>query len=468
MLRQTHRAYGGLLFLADTLATAAAWIAAYWLRMAGLPVPLAHAAPPFGAYVLVLPVALAATWLAFRAANLYRARPEGGPLADAGRVVRACLLGLVFLLAAMFFLSRFEYSRVAVATYAGLQPVLVVAGRAGARRLAASLRRRGWGVRRALVLGAGFAGQRLVDALRRRPALGIEPVGFCDDRATRRGKAPRGLPVMGGLDDAAACIAAHRIDEVFVALPLAEWGRTEQVLEALATEVVDVRLVTPLGASVDILRATTGELDNLPIVSLRDTPLRGFNVLAKRALDLVVAGTAVAVLGLPMLVIALLVKLTSRGPVFYRQERMGLDGRTFPMLKFRSMRVDAEAQTGAVWAKKDDDRRTPIGTFLRGSSIDELPQLLNVLLGQMSIVGPRPERPVFIEQFRRTVPRYHLRPKVKAGITGWAPVNGWRGDTSLRKRIQYDLDYIRRWSLWFDVRIMALTIFRGMVAPNAY
>ena len=169
-----------------------------------------------------------------------------------------------------------------------------------------------------------------------------------------------------------------------------------------------------------------------------------------------------------MLLIAGLVRLSSPGPIFYRQERMGLDGRIFNALKFRSMRLDAEHRTGAVWASKADDRCTPIGQFIRKVSLDELPQLFNVLRGEMSLVGPRPERPVFIEQFKKQIPDYMLRHKVKAGITGWAQINGWRGNTSLEKRIEFDLYYIERWSLWFDIKILFLTIFKGFVYPNAY
>jgi Undecaprenyl-phosphate glucose phosphotransferase len=210
------------------------------------------------------------------------------------------------------------------------------------------------------------------------------------------------------------------------------------------------------------------ELDGLPIVSLREDPHGGADHVVKRAMDVAIASVALVVLAPLLLLIAALIKLTSRGPVLYRQERASLGGEPFQMLKFRSMRVDAEHQTGPVWAAQDDPRRTKLGTFLRSTSLDELPQLFNVLKGDMSIVGPRPERPVFIEKFRRTIPHYMLRHRVKAGITGWAQVNGWRGNTSLRKRVQYDLHYISNWSPWLDLRIIVMTFFRGMIDRNAY
>jgi exopolysaccharide biosynthesis polyprenyl glycosylphosphotransferase len=190
--------------------------------------------------------------------------------------------------------------------------------------------------------------------------------------------------------------------------------------------------------------------------------------VVKRAMDIVLSLIALILLSPVMALIAILVRLTSPGPVFYRQERCGLNGRSFHMLKFRSMAVNAEKQTGAVWAKKDDPRRTRLGSFLRQTSLDELPQFLNVLMGDMSLVGPRPERPVFIQQFRKTIPSYNARHSVKAGITGWAQVHGWRGNTSLRKRVQYDLYYITHWTPWLDLRILWMTVFHGLLHRNAY
>jgi Undecaprenyl-phosphate glucose phosphotransferase len=213
---------------------------------------------------------------------------------------------------------------------------------------------------------------------------------------------------------------------------------------------------------------TTTFFEGMPIVGLRESPHFGFNIVIKRIMDIVLASLAIVVLSPLLFVIALAVKFTSKGPIFFRQERCGLNGKSFQMLKFRSMRVDAEAATGPVWAAKQDDRKTPIGGILRKTSLDELPQFINVVRGDMSIVGPRPERPVFIERFRKTIPNYMARHAVKCGITGWAQVNGWRGNTSLRKRIQYDLYYIVHWNPMFDLKIMWMTLWNGLVHRNAY
>jgi len=216
------------------------------------------------------------------------------------------------------------------------------------------------------------------------------------------------------------------------------------------------------------LRARLEDLDGVPVININDVPLQGFNSIVKRIIDVAISSAALIVLAIPFWLIAMLVKITSSGTVFYRQERMGLDGKPFMIYKFRSMYDDAEAATGPVFASEQDPRRTPVGKVLRRSNIDELPQLWNVLKGDMSIVGPRPERPLFVAQFKDKIPQYMLRHKVKAGITGWAQVNGWRGNTSIEKRIEYDLYYIENWSVRLDLKIMWLTLLRGFFHKHAY
>jgi exopolysaccharide biosynthesis polyprenyl glycosylphosphotransferase len=232
-------------------------------------------------------------------------------------------------------------------------------------------------------------------------------------------------------------------------------------MDLTSRECIEVKVVPDLLQFI-ALRARLEDLEGLPIISVNDVPLQGFNSWVKRALDVTLSGAAMLVFAIPFGVIAALVKLTSAGPVFYRQERTGLDGKAFTVNKFRSMYLNAEGKSGPVWAHDDDPRATPLGRWLRRLDLDELPQFLNVLVGDMSIVGPRPERPFFVDQFKHRIPQYMLRHKVKAGITGWAQINGWRGNTSLEKRIEYDLYYIQNWSVALDLKIMWLTLVRGM------
>jgi len=300
--------------------------------------------------------------------------------------------------------------------------------------------------------------------LRRRPDVGIRVLGLLSDKAETPGvDAPR----LGGLEDIRAVLDRQQVDIVFIALPHSEYPRLTSVLNEIGDDPVAIHFV-PDVFGLASLRGGVEEFESIPFVHLRESPLYGWNRVAKRVLDLIVGGGALVLAAPVMLAIATALKLVSRGPVLYRQERMGLDGQRFRMLKFRTMRVDAERETGPVWARPDDSRRTRLGAFLRRWSLDELPQLWNVLRGEMSLVGPRPERPSFVEEFRRRVPGYMLRHKVKAGITGWAQINGWRGQTSIEKRIEYDLYYIERWSLGLDLKILLLTFWSGFRNRNAY
>jgi len=251
------------------------------------------------------------------------------------------------------------------------------------------------------------------------------------------------------------------VDQVFVALPLAQASRLKDIQEWLGDEPVALYFVPDLG-ELATLRSSVEEFDGLQIISLQSSPHNGWNVLSKRFVDISVGGIALLIFAPVMAVVAIAIKYSSRGPVLYRQERMGLDGRRFQMLKFRTMVADAEELTGPVWSTDDDPRVTSLGRWLRQTSLDELPQLVNVLRGEMSLVGPRPERPPLIDEFRKTIPKYMLRHKVKAGMTGWAQIHGWRGNTSLATRIEYDLDYIENWSLKRDIKILFLTLLGGL------
>jgi Undecaprenyl-phosphate glucose phosphotransferase len=291
--------------------------------------------------------------------------------------------------------------------------------------------------------------------------LGFKLLGFIDDRAVGDHIGYRGLPLLGTLGDADEIIRRERIDHLYVALPLEEHVKMLGLVEVTNREGVDLHVVPDLLQFI-ALRARLENLDGVPIISLNDVPLRGFNSILKRAIDIAISGTVLLCTSVLFGGIAILIRATTRGPVYYRQERMGLDGKAFQVLKFRSMYEGAEDETGPIWARDNDPRCTPIGRWLRLFDLDELPQLWNVLRGDMSIVGPRPERPYFVEQFKHRIPQYMLRHKVKSGITGWAQVNGWRGNTSLEKRIEYDLYYIENWSVGLDLKIMWLTLVRGL------
>jgi Undecaprenyl-phosphate glucose phosphotransferase len=313
------------------------------------------------------------------------------------------------------------------------------------------------------VVGDGELAATVVQRMEGRRDVGIQVLGVVGDEKDDTG----GVRRLGGYADLRAVLDAHTVDHVILALAHEDYGRLAGLLDAVGDEPVTIHVVPDLLRFAS-LRGGIEQFEGMPFIHLRESPLYGWNRLAKRVFDFLFSATVLAVIWPVLLLLAAAVKVSSRGPVFYRQERMGLDGRRFEMLKFRTMDADAEVRSGPVWARPSDQRRTGLGAFLRRLSLDELPQFWNVLRGDMSVVGPRPERPVFVERFRQTVPGYMLRHKVKSGITGWAQVNGLRGNTSLEKRIQYDIEYIERWSVWLDFKIIAMTVVRVLVDRNAY
>jgi exopolysaccharide biosynthesis polyprenyl glycosylphosphotransferase len=359
----------------------------------------------------------------------------------------------------------FTYSRGFLALFATLDLFVVGTLRMAIRAALRRVRLSGHNLSRILVIGAGVLGQEITRKLMDHRDLGFKVVGLLDDDPAKAGADFHGARVIGTLDDVETTVHERNVDQVFVALPLEAHRKMMQVLEVVGKECLDVRLVPDI-LQYATLKATLEDLDGTPVINLSQVPLQGWKSLAKRAMDVALATAGLLVL-LPFLpIVAALIWYEDRGPIFYRQERMGLDGKPFMILKFRSMRVNAESSSGPVWATEDDPRRTRMGSFLRRWSLDELPQLWNIVKGEMSIIGPRPERPAFVQEFKHQIPQYMLRHRVKSGLTGWAQVHGWRGNTSITQRIKYDIYYIENWSLRLDFKILWMTL-RGL-RHNAY
>jgi len=321
-------------------------------------------------------------------------------------------------------------------------------------------RRHGYNLRYVVIIGMAAQVDALLARFRTYRYLGLRVRGIFMLDEDNETKIPSEAEWIRSPNQLAETVRTGGIDQVFVALPLEQASKLREIQEWLGDEPVTLYFVPDLH-ELATLGGTIEEFDGLKIVTLQSSPLGGWNSVVKRGADLVIGSLALLICAPVMAVIALAIRCSSNGPVIYRQERMGLDGERFQMLKFRTMVNDAERHTGPVWAAADDSRTTPLGRWLRHWSFDELPQLINVLRGEMSLVGPRPERPPLIAEFRKTIPRYMLRQKVKAGMTGWAQIHGWRGNTSLAARIKYDLDYIENWSLWRDLKIIALTVLGG-------
>jgi len=390
----------------------------------------------------------------------------GSHLAEFVDLAKANTLCILILVALTFFLKTFEFSRLVILYFWLLNLVVLGFSRMVFREILRLLRRLGYNQRHVVVIGAGALGQRVAQMLQSHPELGMNVRGFLSRNEEKVGQVLQGAPVLGTFDQAMTFLTPQ-VDVVFLCLPPAVEGEAEGLMKVLSTTTAEVKIIPSIYEFIT-LRAEAEIFDGLPIITLQGSPLYGWNLFLKRVFD--VAGSLVALgLTLPLMgLIAALIALTSPGPVLYRQKRIGLDGRSFEIIKFRTMELNAESKTGPIWAQSGDARCTAIGKVLRQSSLDELPQFWNVLKGEMSIVGPRPERPEFIHKFREQFPQYNLRHKMKAGITGWAQVNGLRGNTSWEKRLALDMYYIEHWSLWLDVKIMLLTCWRGFIHKEAY
>jgi Undecaprenyl-phosphate glucose phosphotransferase len=475
MMRRYNRLLVAFYIVSDALLAMAAFVLAYILRFHVLTsvVPATKGIPPFEQYVNMLPFIGLIVPGAFHVQGLYRLRRGRSRVDDFFAVFVGTILAVILgLFGTLYFQAYwlpeelkdqgiYEVSQLGWALFVTINIAFAYGSREVVREALEQRWKAGIGLKRVLIAGASDLGKLVADKVLQHREFGFRVVGFLDDRAAGDHIGYRGLPLLGTLNEADEIIRQERIDHVYVALPLEEHVKMLSIVEATNREGVEVHVVPDLLQFI-ALRARLENLDGVPIISLNDVPLRGFNSVLKRAIDFSISATALLGLSVPFGIIALLIKYTSDGPIFYKQERMGLDGKAFEVFKFRSMYQGAEDATGPIWARDNDPRCTPVGKWLRRLDLDELPQLLNVLRGDMSIVGPRPERPYFVEQFKHRIPQYMLRHKVKAGITGWAQVNGWRGNTSLEKRIEYDLYYIENWSVGLDIKIMCLTVLRGL------
>jgi len=448
-----------LQLIGDLLATSLAFFVAYWLRFVFEIHPVTKGLPPLSMYLRLLPVVLVLYPAVFYFQGLYHRRRMRSRFDEGIRVALAVMLATVLLTAGLTFYRPpdFTYSRLFLAIFAVTDAFLVSLFRWGISAGLARIRRSGRNLQRVLVIGAGELGRQVVERLDAHNEFGFSVVGFLDDDPGRQQRKIQGVPVLGTTDELESMVTEHRVDQVMIALPLAAHYRTVQLVRRAGHLLVDIKVV-PDVLQYYVMRAGIEDLDGLPLINLTQIPLQGWNQIVKRAFD--ITGSVALLLATSWLfpIIAWLIKHEDGGPVFFSQVRTGLDGRSFRLFKFRSMRADAEGEGEAHWTRTRDSRVTGIGEVLRRTNLDELPQLYNVLRGDMSLVGPRPEQPKFVERFRSRYPAYSVRHRVRAGLTGWAQVNGLRGDTSIRQRIVHDLYYIENWSLGLDMRILWRTL----------
>jgi exopolysaccharide biosynthesis polyprenyl glycosylphosphotransferase len=452
---------------ADLLAVVAGAILAYNYRFHVDRIPVPGTEPPaFVPYLAAAPVMAAIFVATFAFSGVYRIR-RGRPLIDElFSITGAAAVAAVLTLALMSVYRTFSYSRL-VLLYAVILALIIIAlVRIALRQLLTVQQRRGIGTDRVLVVGTGAGSELLLQRMTMFPEYGYTVCGVLDDRLPE-GSPFAGSTVLGPTGELAQQVRQQKADQVFLALPGATHDEMLHLIKMCDDMQVDFRML-PDVFEIITTQVSADMVDGIPLVGVRRSQVAGLGLVVKRAFDLALSTLLLVLLSPVWLLLALAIRVTSPGPVLYRQERVGKDGHVFTLVKFRSMVADAEAETGPIFASRDDSRRTPVGRFMRRFSLDELPQLLNIIRGDMSLVGPRPERPYFVERFGAEIPRYLERHKVRPGVTGWAQVNDLRGGTSIASRTIYDMYYVENWSLSFDIKILLLTIGRVFLHRHAY
>ncbi len=469
MRRKADVLFAFLLVTNDLVMVALAFYLAYWLRQ-WISVPPAVDIAPFGDYVGMMLIQVATMLLLYFFSRLYDVKRSMPRLDEFYRIFAATSIGSISTIASTTFLFKnttleLDFPRVMVIYAWLLTVVFVTMGRSLLVLLRNWLRGRGLWADRLLIIGTEDVGRMILQKVRQMPRLGYQVVGFVDGDIPSS-ETIMGVPVLGQIDDIPALIERHEIEEVIIGRPELSHQELLAIISRCERGQVGIKIFPDL-FQIIATELSIGDLGGLPLLTVRDVALRGWKLTLKRGVDLVGSAAGLVVLSPVLMLLAVAIKLDSPGPVLYAQERMGLDAKPFWCLKFRSMRTDAERQ-GPGWTVEGDPRVTRLGRLIRRFSIDEFPQLINVFLGEMSLVGPRPERPVYVEQFRRSIPRYMDRHREKAGMTGWAQVNGLRGDTSIAERTKYDLWYIENWSLWLDFKIILRTFFTAFGDRHAY
>ena len=423
---------------------------------------------PFEWYMFGLIFIIPGYLILYYAFNLYTSKRVQGRRLEFANIAKANTIGMLLMISAIYvIIKEIDFSRWVIFIFYAVNIILETVVRNGIRYLLRDMRRRGFNQKHILLVGYSRAAEEYIDRIIQNPQWGYTVRGILDDSVTA-GTMYKGVKVLGRIDNLMVILPENKLDEIAITLGLSEYFRLEEIVALCEKSGVHTKFI-PDYNNIIPTKPYTEDLLGLPVINIRYVPLTNtFNATVKRLMDVVGAIVAIILFSPVMLIAAILVKVTSPGPLIYKQVRVGLHNKSFEMYKFRSMEVQPEQEEQKAWTVKNDPRVTTVGKFMRRTSIDELPQLFNVLRGDMSLVGPRPERPFFVEKFREEIPRYMVKHQVRPGLTGWAQIHGYRGDTSIRKRIEHDLYYIENWTVGLDIKILFLTFFKGFVNKNAY
>ncbi len=469
MIRDHQKYFNKLLVLLDAMVIAAAYWFSWFLWLSGYVkendpgIGILSVETYFAALAAIVPGYL----ILYNTFDLYSSKRTAKTIYEIFNIIKANTVGLLAVMVVLYAINIPDFSRGMVGVFYGINIVAESLMRKSVRYGLRRMRKKGYNVKHILLVGYSRAGEEYINKIKANPEWGYEVCGILDDHVPV-GAVYKGVRVTGEIDTLQTVLTDNQLDEIGITLSLSDYDRLEAIVKLCEKSGVHTKFI-PDYNSVIPSRPYLEDLDGLAVVNIRRVPLNNMaNMLIKRLVDIAGALAAIVLCSPFMLTAAIAVKVTSRGPLIFKQERVGLHNKPFQMYKFRSMEVQSDAEEKKGWTVKNDPRVTKVGRLLRSTSIDELPQLFNVLKGDMSMIGPRPERPLFVEKFREEIPRYMIKHQVRPGITGWAQVNGYRGDTSIKKRIEYDLYYIENWSMAFDMKILFLTFFRGFINKNAY
>ncbi len=467
MIKDNQKFLNRLHLILDMLIVILSYILAWYLKFKSIFFEGIESKLSFTDYMLALVWIVPLFLLLYSAFSLYSPKRVMGRRVEISKIVQANSLSVLLILTVLFITKQEHFSRQMTFIFYVVNIFFGVVVRLGIHTILRVMRRKGFNQKHILLIGYSQTAKGYIDRIRANPQWGYTIVGILDDNIVS-GKEYRGVKILGRIANLEVILPENRLDEIAITLGLNEYNKLEHIVAECEKSGVHTKFI-PDYMKIIPTKPYTEDLMGLPVINIRYVPLSNtFNSFVKRCIDIFGSLVGIILFSPVMLIVAILVKVTSKGPLIYKQHRVGLHNKPFKMYKFRSMVVQKEKDEKKCWTTKGDARVTPVGKFIRKTSIDELPQFFNILKGDMSLIGPRPERPFFVEKFKEEIPRYMVKHQVRPGLTGWAQVNGYRGDTSIMKRIEYDLYYIENWTIGFDIKILFLTFFKGFVNKNAY
>lgn len=469
MIKDNQKLFNRLHLVVDAVVVAISYVLAWFLKFATWFSKIDPAAGTldnrayFGVMWFLIPLYVVLYYMF----NMYAPKRSTMRRYEIFGIFKANTVGIVLFMVILFMVEKYDVSRTMIISFYIINVILTTLVRMLVRMILQSFRRKGYNLKYVLLVGYSTAAEEYINRINQNPQWGYVIRGILDDTIPR-GTIYKGVKVVGSIENLKYILPENKLDEVAITIALKDYDRLADIVDLCEKSGVHTKFI-PDYTSLVPSNPYTEDVLGLPVINIRYVPLNNsLNLFAKRTFDIVGSLLGIILFSPIMLFTAIAVKMSSKGPIIFKQERIGLHNKPFMMFKFRSMEVQTVKDEEHGWTTKNDPRVTKIGKFIRKTSIDELPQLFNVLLGEMSLVGPRPERPQFVDKFKEEIPRYMIKHQVRPGLTGWAQINGLRGDTSIRKRIEYDLYYIENWSFSLDIKIMFLTVFKGFVNKNAY